>query len=182
MPSSTRIPVVPVNRDFSFGVTKLLRDPAIVKHLDLEGQIPEIYVTSSWIADDEVIHLEGVAESVHEGILVKANISTNWSGECVRCLSPASGDMKVSVIELFEERADPEGDSYPFDGDVVDLAEMIKDNLVLELPLVPLCKNDCRGLCQYCGQNLNIGTCDCKEKAIDPVWQALSELEFPENT
>ena len=171
-----------VNRDFSFGVTKLLRDPAIVRQLDMQGQIPEIFVTSSWIADTEIIKLEGLAESVHEGILVKANISTKWLGECVRCLLPASGDLKVSVIELFEEKADPEGDTYPFDGDVVDLSEMVKDNLVLELPLVPLCKKDCQGLCQHCGQNLNLGSCECDDKVIDPIWESLSEIEFPEET
>lgn len=171
-----------MSRDFSFGVTKLLRDPAIVKQLDMQGQISEIFVTSSWIADNEIINLEGVAESVHEGILVKANISTKWLGECVRCLSPASGDLKVSVIELFEEKAEPEGDTYPFDGDVVDLSEMIKDNLVLELPLVPLCNKDCRGLCQHCGQNLNLASCDCVDKVIDPIWESLSGIEFPEET
>ena len=47
---------------------------------------------------------------------------------------------------------------------------------MLELPTKVLCKEDCKGLCPKCGKDLNLGSCDCKTKDIDPRWQALSDL------
>jgi uncharacterized protein len=54
---------------------------------------------------------------------------------------------------------------------------MIKDALVLELPLVPLCSPECPGLCPSCGQSLKEGSCDCDQTARDPRWAVLSELD-----
>ena len=60
----------------------------------------------------------------------------------------------------------------------MDLDELVRADLLLELPTKVLCREDCKGLCPKCGKDLNFGPCDCK-KEIDPRWQALSDL-FPD--
>lgn len=113
--------------------------------------------------------------------MIKGTISTKWKGECRRCLGPASGSLEVFVRELFE-RVEPdsplpfEGETYPYTGDVIDLQEMVKDQVLLELPLAPLCRKDCKGLCVSCGADLNLGPCSCGGVAIDPRWSTLDIL------
>ncbi len=163
-------------KPFAIGVTKLLKDPSRPMHFDLRGTLKNAYVTFSKVAEDEVVAVQGVVESVHQGLLVTAEIETRWQGSCVRCLEDASSNIQVKVRELFEPQGVGEQDSYHFEGDVLDLTELIKDFVVLELPVVPLCASDCKGLCSTCGQNLNEGGCDCAKDDIDPRWSKLSSL------
>ncbi len=168
--------VMSMARKFSFGATRLMRTPSETRAFDEVDTLDGLFVTSSRVEPNEPISVVGIAESVHEGILVKAKLNTRWHGECVRCLGEASGEIDVSVIELFEQGADPEGETYHFDGDVIDMAEMIRDNVVLELPIAPLCSVNCKGLCQYCGADLNLGRCECDMAPKDPRWQTLETL------
>jgi uncharacterized protein len=62
-------------------------------------------------------------------------------------------------------------------GDKVDLGKEIKDYILLEMPLNPLCKTSCEGLCPTCGENLNLTQCNCTTTRIDPRWEALRALK-----
>ncbi len=163
-------------KPFAVGVTKLLRDTSSPLYFDLQGTIKDAFVTFSKVDEDEIVTVKGLVESVHQGLLVNAVIQTRWQGSCVRCLEEASGEIKVQVRELFEPQGSGEDDSYHFDGEILDLTELIKDFIVLELPVVPLCRKDCKGLCATCGQNLNEGSCSCIKDDIDPRWGKLRSL------
>ncbi len=101
---------------------------------------------------------------------------------CSRCISPVKQSFNVSVLELFKnkdayEQEDVESDDnfYYFDTLNVDLTEALLINIQLHIPPAVLCDIDCKGLCQYCGINLNEETCSC-EKPIDPRWESLKSL------
>ena len=166
---------------FAMGITRLRKDPGTVISFEFSGTIPDLKVVSSYVDDDEEITAVGTAESVHGGIMITGTISTRWKGECRRCLGPASGSLEVFVRELFE-RVEPdspqlfEGEIYPYTGDIIDLQEMVKDQVLLELPLAPLCREECKGLCVSCGADLNLGSCACDSVAIDPRWSTLDVL------
>jgi len=99
------------------------------------------------------VQLEGVAE----GTLVTATVSAPLTGECARCLEPLTSATEVRLQELFAYEAapaEPDADGYLQDGDLLDLEPALRDALVLELPLAPLCSGDCRGLCVECGVRL----------------------------
>ncbi|NNN19218.1 MAG: DUF177 domain-containing protein [Acidimicrobiaceae bacterium] len=166
---------------FAIGVTRLRKEPAWVMNFDLSGAIADLKVASSYVMDDQLIDVAGTAEWVHGGILITGKISTQWEGECRRCLGPTSGSLQISFRELYE-RVEPggelagEGDTYPYSGDIIDVGEMVKDQVLLELPLAPLCKDECKGLCVSCGSDQNLGDCGCVETEIDPRWQALDIL------
>lgn len=96
---------------------------------------------------------------------------------CARCLAETTVDVPFSASEEFREEPGPqeaELDYLRFMGDHLDLDALVADAVALELPLAPLCKEDCKGLCPQCGANWNLRTCDCRPEP-DPRWDALRE-------
>ncbi len=84
---------------------------------------------------------------------------------------------EVEEIELSSE--DLEFGYY--EGDRFDLAEVVREQILLAKPMKHLCRDDCKGLCQKCGQNLNKGICGCKEESTDPRWATLKNIKISQN-
>ncbi|MDA8396250.1 MAG: DUF177 domain-containing protein [Actinomycetota bacterium] len=163
---------------FKVSITKLSKAPGSVLQVDVEGAIPEMFVSSAWVADDGTVHAKGQLEAVHSGILFSGTATIEVTSECRRCLGRSTQPMQVEIRELFEaDFKEEEGDTYPVEGDHVDLTEMLRDAVVLALPAAPLCSAECKGLCQVCGTNLN--ETDCGHKGggdIDPRFRILDQL------
>jgi len=123
-----------------------------------------------------------------EGVLVRADLNTNVELTCSRDLTQFSMPVRFKVEEEFLPTVDIiTGARLPQPDDVdtatlidahhlLDLSEVIRQDLNLALPLVPLCRNECKGLCPNCGQNWNEGSCDCEEQELDPRFAALKQL------
>jgi uncharacterized protein len=107
------------------------------------------------VPEGEPIALEVQLEEVSEGVLVTASAAAPLAGECARCLDEFTSSVQVRFVELFTARAqESDDDGYLLDGDLLDLEPALRDALVLELPLSPLCADDCAGLCSVCGVKL----------------------------
>jgi len=117
-------------------------------------------------------------ESVMEGVLVSGTVLAPVSGECGRCLEPVHDTLAVRVQELFvyEPSEDSEDDEPRMQGDLLDLEPTLRDAVVLALPLTPLCRPDCAGLCPECGERLDDLPADHTHEASDPRWSALQTL------
>jgi uncharacterized protein len=101
------------------------------------------------------LELDVKLEGVVEGVLVTATVRAPLVGECARCLDLFASATEVRFTELFAyEASDDDADGYLLDGDLLDLEPALRDALVLELPLAPLCADDCPGLCSECGIRL----------------------------
>ncbi len=101
------------------------------------------------------LELEVRLERVTDGVLVTGVVRAPLVGECARCLDVFTSATEVCFTELFTHDADDEdADGYLLDGDLLDLEPALRDALVLELPLAPLCAEDCPGLCSECGVRL----------------------------
>lgn len=121
-------------------------------------------------------------------LLVRARLSGEVQVECSRCLTRFSLPMEVSFEEFFREgrtealasEAEEEAEDRSitlYEGDEIDLTDPLRDNVLLELPMKPLCRVDCKGLCPHCGTNLNESTCACTTTdAIDPRLSRLKDL------
>lgn len=124
----------------------------------------------------------------NEGILVRTNLYTNVELECSRCLTPFSLPVRFKIEEEFFPTIDIVTGARlpkPEDADeatlidshhILDLSEIVRQDLMLALPLVPLCRNDCLGLCSNCGKNWNEGDCNCAEQELDPRFAVLKQL------
>ncbi len=161
-------------RVFIVEVAALLRQPGSRRVIRIEGQLPDLEVPTSRVPDGASVSFDGVLESVSPGILVSGKVFTPWEGTCRRCLEPAVGVVEDEGCELCVEGGDVET-TYPLHGDLLDLAPVVRDACILDLPLAPLCRADCAGLCPECGVNRNLEQCSC-DAPIDPRWAALRAL------
>jgi uncharacterized protein len=121
-------------------------------------------------------------ESVVEGVLVSGRVAGPLVGECGRCLDPLTSTVEARVQELYaypesSSAASDEDDVSRLDGDFLDLEPVLRDAVVLALPLAPLCRDDCPGRCVTCGARLADGECDC-EVVLDSRWAALREVDL----
>jgi uncharacterized protein len=128
------------------------------------------------------IDLDLRLESVMEGVLVSGTATVSLTGECGRCLEPVTDTLAVDLQELFaypesttDETAD-EDETARMEGDFLDLEPTLRDAVVLALPLTPLCREDCSGLCAECGERLDDLPEDHSHGAPDPRWSGLQDL------
>ena len=123
-------------------------------------------------------------EAVSEGVLVTGSASAPLTGECARCLDPLTSTIEVSFQELYRYLPDPgedenDGEERFLDGELLDLEPAFRDAVVLALPLSPLCRDDCPGLCAECGARLaDVGPEHGHGDKVDPRWGALAKLDL----
>lgn len=97
-----------------------------------------------------------------QGLLFEGNFKARSSMECVRCLEPFDQALETRFEEVYSYKSPTFTDSglfVPEDGNI-DLSPIIREYLLLENPIKPLCKPDCMGLCVICGENLNLVNCE----------------------
>jgi uncharacterized protein len=127
-------------------------------------------------------------EAVSEGVLVTGSAVAPLTGECARCLDPLTSAIDVSFQELYRYLPDPgededDGEERFLDGDLLDLEPAFRDAVVLALPLSPLCRDDCPGLCVECGAKLaDVGPEHKHGDKVDPRWGLLAKLDIHDTT
>lgn len=164
---------------FVVTITDVLRQPGAQFPLDLKGPVPGAALTSAAVPDDAIVALDATIEAQGKMVVVQGTVRAPWVGECRRCLEPASGDLEVGLREIFELDPDEDGETYPIDGEQIDLAPVLRDVLALALPLAPLCRDDCIG--PDPDEHPVIPAPDDDVEApppSDPRWAALDQLRF----
>ena len=113
-----------------------------------------------------------------EGVLVSGTVTGPLAGECGRCLDPVTSAIEVDLQELYAypESEATEDEAGRLEGDFLDLEPALRDAVVLALPLTPLCREDCGGLCVVCGARRDDVDCGHDEAPVDPRWAALNDL------
>lgn len=130
------------------------------------------------VAADAVVNVRVRLESFSGGIRAKGRVVAPWHGICRRCSNAVLGVVDVAVDERYvRNRESGDEESYLIEDDFIDLAPLVHDAILLELPLAPLCREDCQGLCAYCGIDRNEATCDCRAP-VDDRWATLDGLRF----
>jgi uncharacterized protein len=128
------------------------------------------------VKDGAKLHLDVRLESLHDGILVTAEVDTVAEGECIRCLDPISQRVQVDIAELFAYSFD-EAFDYTVVEDHVDLEPLVRDAVVLALPFQPVCRPDCPGLDPETGEKLADHPDRKPAERIDPRWSALEQFQ-----
>jgi uncharacterized protein len=122
-------------------------------------------------------------EAVMEGVLVSGTARAPLTGECVRCLDPLEDEIEVEFAELFVAPGsaghdDGDEETRWLQDDLIDLEPVVRDAVVLALPLQPVCEDDCPGLCPQCGARLADDP-GHQHESVDPRWAALEALSRP---
>jgi uncharacterized protein len=168
-----------------------------MKEYQLDLVVPEsIGVPLIAVPLGDVIEVDARLEAVTEGILLSAEIFAIAKGECIRCLDPVEVDIdrRIQELYLYEEDTSKKGsrvkrdqpvdndldveDILYLDGVIMDLEPPIRDAIVLELPVNPLCDPECLGLCPDCGQKWAMLPEDHGHEVIDARWTGLAGLDF----
>ena len=113
-----------------------------------------------------------------QGILIQANLCATLDLECVRCLNPFPNTLNVNFTELyaFSSRHMTESSLLMPETGIIDLTPVLREYLLLEIPISPLCNTDCKGLCPVCGNNLNEQACDHSIESDDLRLDVLKRL------
>jgi len=148
-------------------------------------------VAMARVPERSPIDLDLRLESVLEGVLVSGTADLQISAECSRCLEPVDWHEEFDLTELFRypstdargavvEEDDESDDPLPMlEDDLIDLEPTLRDAVVLDLPLAPLCSEDCLGLCSVCGVRLEDDPQHTHDTS-DPRWAALAALVDPD--
>jgi uncharacterized protein len=123
----------------------------------------------------------------NRGILVQGKLYSKVPVECSRCLKTFDYPLTINIEEEFFpvidvntgiplELPEESGDFIIDEHHILDLSEAIRQNALLAVPMKPLCREDCAGLCVTCGKNMNESPCDCSREEMDPRWSKLVEL------
>lgn len=118
-------------------------------------------------------------------LLLRGNLRAKARLTCVRCLAAFERPLEMTIEEEFAtgqtqpevstiDRDEPEASAMA--DFVLDVAELVRQQLLLGIPMASVCRHDCRGICPNCGQNLNEGSCTCAAEAIDSRWSQLANL------
>jgi uncharacterized protein len=141
------------------------------------------------VPEGATVELELRLESVMEGVLVTGTAHAPVTGECVRCLEPVERELDAEFQEMFSypdadtrtARRDEAGDDaededvFELEDDLFDLEPVLRDAVVLALPMQPVCRDDCPGLCSQCGALLADDP-DHHHEVTDIRWAALKDL------
>jgi uncharacterized protein len=157
---------------YVYGVSHLLGEPGSTRRVGFEAPL-EIAVMHATVVGPVVVDLD--LESISGHISVAGSVEAPIEFTCNRCLTVWTETFAADIEALFGRgRLD---DLYPLaDGDLIDLEPVIRDELALALPLVPLCRPDCLGLCPTCGTDLNVSRCSGHEAEIASPFAGLRQL------
>ena len=156
----------PFDFDLSFSVPRLDREPLL---------------------DISPVRFEGEVERIEGGYSLAGHLEYSGHLECSRCLAsyPFEEDQDFTLV-LYKRQpstadeialTDRDLDVWFYDEPEVAVAPIVEERIQIAVPMKPLCREDCRGLCARCGEDLNQGVCGCDAQPVDPRWEALKQLK-----
>lgn len=158
-------------------VAALVDQPGRSKDVLLEAHVSGLEVGLGRVTDGGAIHTELLLEALVEGILVSGRVSGSFALECSRCLTAFETPFDVAVNEVYAYPDQPVFDEgFVVEEGAIDLEPMFRDEVLLAVPTNPLHSPECKGLCQQCGQDLNLADCGHRRDEIDARWTPLRDL------
>lgn len=172
-------------------ITDIVDQPGATRPVDVAVPAHE-FGDDPWGSADGAVQdpivLDLHLDSVVDGILVRGTLGFTLQLACARCLELQTVERQVSVAELFLDPAKQVGEDDELepgyelldDATAIDLSAMVRDALIIDLPIRTLCREDCQGLCPVCGTDRNAQDCGHRQDdGVDPRWAALADLDLP---
>jgi uncharacterized protein len=166
--------------------------------LDSVGNVPKVieavFEPANFDLEGENVELTGPVKFSGEAQLqalrvhIRGTVTADVLFECTRCLEPVAKHLEVPFESVFVDSAyepnakeleatDAALDESLVEGGEIDLKEVVREQILLAVPIQIFCREDCKGLCPKCGANLNLVNCNCSDDEIDPRWAALKSLK-----
>ena len=143
------------------------------KQVSLELKFHDLEFVDREIEIEKPIQLDLEIFNTSDSFVVEGKLKAELILRCSRCLEKYSSQIELDISEdVLKKEMEDEEELY--------LNDIVVDNIILFLPMKPLCSEDCEGICPQCGQNLNEGDCDCEVEKIDPRLAKLKDI-YKEN-
>ena len=160
------------------GLSKIIDCPGASLPFSVSVDLSDLCYGVSYPVTEPVM-ASGTVRNTAGVLMMKGDLTTTIHGTCDRCASPFDREIRFPInVVLVTELADEENEDewvFPLEGDSADLDDIVRTVFVLNLDSKLLCKEDCRGLCHRCGEDLDDGPCNC-QKELDPRFAALKQL------
>ena len=153
------------------------------------GEVRDYEINDAAVIDDKHVNISGKVRLTRtdNGILVEGKLIGNIGLTCGRCLSEFRYDLNLIIEEVFYPTTDihtgvaisvpDEPGCFTIDeNNILDLTDAVSQYALMAIPIKPLCRQECAGLCPNCGTNLNTSSCDCPSVVVDPRWDSLRKL------
>jgi uncharacterized protein len=148
---------------------------------------PEVLDLKPWLSFRTPLAIRGSIDKFGETLTLRAQAIAEVEETCGRCTKPFTRPLDVELLVFSDRRGsddeatsrelEREGQLVYHDGTSLDITDTVREAVILSLPISPLCREDCRGLCPGCGQDLNEEACRCSGEKPDPRWSALKGLK-----
>jgi uncharacterized protein len=163
-------------RQLSVDVSELFRDPGTSKRLEFTDDLEGLSLDMGRV--DPALAFELVLESLVEGILVRGKVAGTYVLGCIRCLRSFERPFELELSEVLSYPDQPGAEEgYQITGDLADLEPVVRDAVLLAMPVNPLHAPDCKGLCPVCGSDRNETDCGHEAARVDLRWEPLEELK-----
>ena len=164
-------------------------------NLEKGGEFAQVYQPGELALDDQELKLISPAEirgrvrRKGDEVELVGQLSATVEATCARCLKPVKLPVSAEVSERFvpavswrseieHELREEDLNLAVFNGEAIEVDELVREEILLAMPAQVLCRESCKGLCPICGTDMNINACDCEARQIDPRWGALKDLRF----
>ncbi len=142
------------------------------------GMLDDIEFNGATVHFTDEASLNGVFSFDGKAFTVSGNFTGHYFARCARCDLPFTDVISFDFSERFiRSGVQNDEESYEYCGDSIDLLQAVTDNMLLNLPLVNVCSEDCKGLCPKCGVNLNKETCSCSMVNCNSPFSVLLQLQ-----
>lgn len=157
---------------------KQLQSEGRIELNDVKIDVSELLTTRNDIESVQPVNMSIVATASDDTVYVTGKGKATAQMLCSRCLDQFEQTIDIDFKEAFSQNedvvdADEDEETLLIEEDFIDLLPVIEENIVLAFPFIPLCKDDCLGLCAICGRDQNEEQCHCQDDVIDPRLEGL---------
>lgn len=138
------------------------------KLLNIETSIPNFIDELS----GNYLNVNGYIQALNNELIIELNIKLKTKMKCSRCLDDFDYELKTEVSEKYNLDDAQE----IIENDNINLTELIRENILINIPIKAICDVSCKGLCPICGKNKNIQSCNCDSEQFDPRLSILSNF------
>ncbi|MEY8762153.1 MULTISPECIES: YceD family protein [Clostridium] len=157
-------------------ISELLDRDVLSRELELKVEEKGFYYGGEYIGLLKPMDLKGTLSKEGDIFILAGKLQCLLQLTCSRCFEKFPYAVNIPIFEKFANNSGGDEEIILLDGGVIDITEVLENNIILNLPIKRLCKEDCKGLCQKCGTNLNYSECHCRDDDIDPRLAKLKDV------
>ncbi|HOQ36395.1 MAG TPA: DUF177 domain-containing protein [Acetivibrio sp.] len=158
-------------------ISNILKSDGASLDIELNEPLEESTIALGDFIVDRPVSFKGRLVNAGGVIKLDGHLVAEYRTNCSRCLKDIESIVRIDIQEDFiEEDSNKTDEQYTYQGKYVELDKVIKDNIILNLPVRQICDDECKGFCPKCGVNLNKGKCECSDDETDPRMSILKDF------